>query len=192
MAKKASKLNGRKLSLTIIVGVFISIMVITLFNLLVSYAYPAPEYNKYCNNSDFSPYPTKIGLPNTAINCSYSQALQGENDRCVQDGGMTVFSYDQNGCATALAKCDYCQKDFNNATNRYNRIVFFVFAIIGFALIVSGLFVSHLLIQIIALPAGAFLVIEAAVRNFDDKLYVIITFALLIIAATYLAIKKLR
>jgi len=30
------------------------------------------------------------------------------------------------------------------------------------------------------------------VKNFDDKLYVIITFSLLIIAAIYLALKKLK
>jgi len=59
-------------------------------------------------------------------------------------------------------------------------------------LIVAGLFVHILLIQIITMPAGAFLVIEAAVKNFDDKLLVIITFSLLIIAAVYLALKKLR
>jgi hypothetical protein len=54
------------------------------------------------------------------------------------------------------------------------------------------LFSSVLLIQILALPAGAVLVIQAAVKNFDSKLMVICTFALLIVAAIYLALKKLR
>jgi len=42
------------------------------------------------------------------------------------------------------------------------------------------------------MPAGAVLVIESAMRNFDDKLAVIIVFALLIIAAVVLALKKLK
>jgi hypothetical protein len=59
-------------------------------------------------------------------------------------------------------------------------------------LIVVGLFVKPLLIQIATLPAGAVLVIEAAMKNFDNKLMVIITFSLLIATAVYLALKKLR
>jgi len=85
-----------------------------------------------------------------------------------------------------------CNKEFNDAQNAYNRRTFFIYAIVGFILIVFGLFASSLLLQIVSLPSGAFLVIEAATKNFDDKLFVIITFGLLIIAALYLAIKKLK
>lgn len=189
---KKEKVSGRKLALTILIGVFIAIMVVTLFNLLVSYAYPAPDYSKYCANSNYGPYPLKGNACPNNVNCTFSQALQDEQDKCYSSGGQPVFNYDSNGCTTTLKTCDMCQVNLQNDTKVYNRITFFVFAVIGFALIVLGLFVGNLLIQIIGLPAGAFLVIEAAVKNFDDKLYVIITFALLIIAATYLAIKKLR
>lgn len=192
MPKKKEKTNARKLALTILIGVFIAIMVITLFNLLVSYVYPGPEYEKYCTGFDYGPYPAKIGAANCNVNCTYSPGLQEEQDSCVQKRGQAIFNYDSNGCAVSLKICDMCQVEFDDAIKAYNRATFFVFAVIGFALIVLGLFISNLLIQIISLPAGAFLVIEAAVKNFDDKLYVIITFALLIIAATYLAIKKLR
>ena len=72
------------------------------------------------------------------------------------------------------------------------RKTFFIYAVVGFALIVFGLFISALLLQIVSLPAGAFLVIEAAVKNFDDKLFVIIVYGLLIVGALYLALKKLK
>lgn len=192
MPKKRVLNSGRNLALTIIVGVFIAIMVATLVNLVVSYAYEPPKYEDFCKLGDSSPYPVKTGYENCAVNCTYSPALQIEQDKCNQQRGMTVFNYDQNGCAVSLKKCDMCQIDFDNSTKEYNRITFFIYALIGFVLIVVGLFNANLLIQIITLPSGAFLVIEAAVKNFDDKLYVIITFALLIIAATYLAMKKLR
>lgn len=191
MAKK-EKLNARKLALTILIGVFIAIMVITLFNLLVGYVYEEPKYENYCNFTDVGLYPVKMGIPCVTANCTYLPALQAEQDQCVAKRGQAVFNYNVDGCAISLKRCDMCQVNFENATKGYNRNTFFVFAVIGFALIVFGLFVGSLLLQIIALPAGAFLVIEAAVKNFDDKLYVIITFALLIIAATYLALKKLR
>lgn len=193
MPKNKGLYPGRKLALTIIVGVFIAIMVATLVNLVVTYAYEPPKYENFCKNGDFGPYPTKVAYnTNCVVNCTYSPALQEEQDKCVQQRGMTIFNYDQNGCAVSLKSCDMCQINYENSTNEYNRITFFIYALIGFVLIVFGLFNVNLLIQIIALPSGAFLVIEAAVKNFDDKLYVIITFALLIIAATYLAMKKLR
>jgi ABC-type uncharacterized transport system fused permease/ATPase subunit len=188
--KSDDKVSGRKLALTILVGVFIAIMVITLFNLLVSYVYEPPAYEKYCNGT-YGLYPVKADY-NYQANCKFSQELQTEQEKCYGEMGQPVFSYDANGCAVSLKKCDLCPKEFEEAMKKYNRHTFFVFAAIGFILIVVGLFISNLLIQIITLPAGAVLVIESAVRNFDDKLYVIITFSLLIIAAVYLAIKKLR
>lgn len=188
--KEAKRVDGRKLALTIIVGVFIAIMVITLFNLLVSYVYEPPVYEKYCNGT-YGLYPVKADY-NYKADCEFSQALQAEQEKCYSELGQPVFEYGSNGCASSLKKCDYCAKDFEAATKKYNRHTFFIFAAIGFILLVAGLFIGNLLIQIIALPAGAFLVIESAVKNFDDKLYVIITFSLLIIAAIYLAIKKLK
>jgi len=192
MPGKKGDSSGRKLALTILIGVFIAIMVITLFNLLVSYFYEPPEYDKFCNFTDSSPYPVKVGYSNCAVNCTFSQVLQDEQDKCVQQRGMAIFSYDSNGCASSLKNCDMCSVNFENSMKEYNRSNFFIYALIGFALIVAGLFIHNLLIQIITLPSGAFLVIEAAVKNFDDKLYVIIVFALLIVAATYLAVKKLK
>jgi len=85
-----------------------------------------------------------------------------------------------------------CNKEFEDTMAKYNKNTFFIFAIIGFILILVGLYSSPLLIQIATMPAGAFLVIEAAVKNFQDKLLIIITFSLLIIAAVVLAIRKLK
>ena len=181
--------HGKKLALTIIVGVFISIMVITLVNLIVSYSYAAPEYNNYCNQSSYY-YPKPYVTPSTS--CQFNSALNNQADACINQRGNPVYDYDNNGCYSSIRICDFCSKDFDEAMKSYNRISFFIFAIIGFALIVLGLFIPTLLLQIIALPAGAILVIEAAVKNFDDKLAVIIVLALLVIAAVYLALKKLR
>lgn len=188
MPRKRVK-SGRNLALTIIVGIFIAIMLITLVNLIVSYVYTAPEYNAYCNQSIYSypqPYPVQ------ATNCTFNKNLNNQVNNCTSQGGMPVYGYDDNGCSTGLKLCDFCSKQFNDATAKYNRISFFIFAIIGFILIVVGLFIPTLLLQITALPAGAILVIESTVKNFDDKLSVIIVLALLVVAAIYLSLKKLR
>lgn len=191
--KGKEKLKGRNFALTIILGIFIAIMISVLFNLIVSYVYSQPEYDKFCNQTSREPYPVKFGVDTqTCMNCTYSKPLQEQVDKCYNDKGSPIFEYDNNGCTQSLKECNMCNKQLEDATKKYNRNTFFIFAVIGFVLIVVGLFVLPLLIQIASLPAGAFLVIEAAVKNFDDKLLVIITFALLIVVAVYLALKKLR
>jgi hypothetical protein len=138
-------------------------------------------------------YPVKYGVDTQSCqNCSFSKSLQEETDNCYQQGGNPIYEYDEKGCTANLKECDLCSKDFENAQKAYNRKTFFIYAVVGFVLIVIGLFVSALLLQIVSLPAGAFLVIEAAAKNFDDKLFVIIVYGLLIIAALYLALKKLK
>ncbi|MCL5018274.1 MAG: hypothetical protein M1416_00700 [Candidatus Pacearchaeota archaeon] len=189
---RKKKFSGRNLALTIIIGVFIAIMIITLFNLVVTYFYEEPQYDDFCKNIGIEPYPIKYGTSTSqCLNCTFSPSLQAQVEQCMQEGGMSVYNYNDEGCTVSLKMCDFCAKDFDNAVKTYNRNTFFIYAAIGFAMIVAGLFIGILLIQIIALPAGAFLVIEAAVKNFDDKLYIIITFSLLIVAAIYLALKKL-
>jgi len=182
--------SGTKLALTIIIGIFIAIMIITLFNLIVTYFYKVPTYNDFCNGIGASPYTG--ANPEQCANCTFSTDLQEQTNNCTEANGIAIYDYNDRGCIIDLKECNLCNQNYQNATTVYNRNTFFVYAAIGFALIVAGLFISTLLIQIIALPAGAFLVIEAAIKNFDDKLYIIITFSLLIIAAIFLALKKLK
>lgn len=193
MAKE--KLKGRRLAITILLGVFVAIMLTIFVNLLVSYVYSGPEYQKYCpQDMGFQSQIAKT-LPGTGqvtVNCSFDKQLNDVAENCSINGGQPVYDYSDKGCAISLKKCDMCNKEFNDAQERYNRKTFFIFAIIGFLLIAYGLFAGSLLLQIVALPSGAFMVIEAATKNFDDKLFVIITFGLLIAAALYLAIKKLK
>jgi len=193
--RAAKKMGGRNFALTIILGVFVAIMVASLFNLIVTYVYENPKYENYCKGTmgEVGPYPVKYGVSNEACgNCTFSPALQKATENCTMSNGIPVYSYDSKGCTSSLRECNMCNQDFENATKAYNRSTFFIYAAIGFALVVIGLFIPVLLIQIITLPAGAFLVIEAAVKNFDDKLYVIIVFTLLIVAAVMLALKKLK
>jgi hypothetical protein len=187
---KNEKSQGRNFALTIILGVFIAIMVSILFNLVVSYVYESPKYEDFCKINN-QPYPTKLGL-DVGVNCSYNQVLQEQSDKCYLERGMPVYNYDSGGCTISLKDCDMCGKNWDDAIAEYNKRTFFIFALIGFVLIVVGLYVSPLLVQIATLPSGAVLVIEAAIKNFDDKLMVIIIFALLIIAAIVLALRKLK
>ena len=184
-------LKGRNFALTIILGVFIAIMLTILINLTVSYVYPGPEYETFCKGALASgalPYSGEV----KGTNCIFNKAVQDQAQSCINDGNTPIYEYDNSGCIISLKDCNDCQRRYDDAMKAYNRVTFFVFALVGFVMIVIGLFVSPLLIQLSLLPAGAFLVIEAAAKNFDSKLMVIVVFALLIVAAVYLALKKLR
>jgi len=193
MAKKVR--TGRTLALIIILGAFIAAMVISLSNLTVDYAYERPVYEKFCNTASYlnGPYGTQAikAQARTGCICNYSQQIQDQETSCISSQGTPVYDYYETGCVKSVKSCDMCQKNLDDATKKYNHNVFFIFAIIGFLMIAVGLFLESLLLQIILLPAGAWLVIQGSVGNFDEKLSVIICFALLIIAAVYLAMKKL-
>ena len=91
--KSKKKMSGRNFALTIILGVFIAIMVITLFNLVVSYAYEPPKYEDYCGGAErTAPYPVKYGVGNEQCgNCTFSPALQAQTDACAQQNGIAVY-----------------------------------------------------------------------------------------------------
>lgn len=183
-------LTGRNFALTILLGIFIAIMLTVLVNLIVDYAYPGPQYDTFCKGAMAysGPYTGEI----KGTSCSFNKSVQDSAEVCMGNGNTPIYEYDNNGCVVSLKDCNDCQKRYDNNMKAYNRVVFFVFAAIGFVLIASGLFVAPLLLQLALLPSGAILVIEAAIRNFDSKLMVIIVFALLIATAIYLALKKLR
>ena len=146
MAKKV-KTAGRTLALTIIIGVFVSAMVISLSNLTVDYIYERPRYENFCNNTweqYFSPAaksPTFSGC-----GCNYSTALQAQEAECTSNRGMPVYDYYENGCVKSVKACDMCQKNFEDSMKKYNHNVFFVFAAIGFVMIAIGLFLPSLLL----------------------------------------------
>jgi len=188
---KKRKSGARTLALTIILGAFISIMVISLANLTVDYFYEGPVYEKYCNTSLYGEPYSSPAVKSTGCNCNYTQDIRDQESSCTSRQGLPTYDYWDNGCIKSVKDCDLCQKSYNDDMKIYNHNVFFIFAIIGFIMIAIGLFLNPLLLQIILLPAGAWLVIEGSLNNFDEKLSVIIAFALLIIAAVYLAMKKL-
>ena len=122
------KLSGRNFALTIIIGVFIAIMVITLFNLLVSYVYEPPEYQNFCKGVEGrGSYPVKYGISNEVCgNCTFSKTLQEQTEKCVQENGIAIYDYDEKGCTSILKECDMCNKNFEDSMKAYNRNTFFI------------------------------------------------------------------
>jgi hypothetical protein len=73
------------------------------------------------------------------------------------------------------AGVDECQEKNNSKREPYNQIKYYIFATIGFILLLIGLFHKENMIQITGLATGGILVFEGIVINLENKLVVFIS-----------------
>lgn len=72
-----------------------------------------------------------------------------------------------------------CNEEYHAAQKPYNQYRYYIFAGIGFLLLIVGLFAKENLVQLTGLAAGGILVAEGIVINLENK--VIVFFSLLAI-----------
>lgn len=74
--------------------------------------------------------------------------------------------------------CDFytkCQAEYERATKPYDQKRFYLFSVVGFILLLVGLFARENLFQITGLATGGILVIQSIVFNLQNKLAVFLT-----------------
>ena len=109
--------------------------------------YSSPKYEDFCKNNYFrEPTPPKI---NGQVNCTDTWQSKEVQD-CSANKGNPEFKQDSNSC-DVFDKCNYCNKEFDEFNNKYQRNVFIITAIIGIIAIVFGLYFG------IEFMAGGFL-----------------------------------
>jgi len=72
-------------------------------------------------------------------------------------------------------KYDKCQDEYEEARKPYNQIRYYVFAGLGFILLLVGLFAKENLIQLTGLATGGILVTQGIVMNFENKTIVFVS-----------------
>jgi hypothetical protein len=176
MAKKKSSLN--KIALSILISIILTVIIVSLVNVGLSIFIERPDYNDYCGEFktqeviDSQESCEAIGGKWNPEGKSYS------NDRLVDEPAMI------NG---------YCDRDFEcreeleEAEDDYDQIRYYVFALVGFTLLLVGLFSKEILIQITGLASGGILVFEGIVTNFDNKIVTFISLLLIFIVFGVLA-----
>jgi len=90
---------------------------------------------------------------------------------------------------------DECNTAYENAMKPYNQMRFYIFAPIGFVLLLVGLLLSENLIRITGLATGAILVMEGVATNFQDKNAVFVTLLVILVVFGIIAwrmIKKMK
>jgi len=118
----------------IVLGFGIFIVFLFLLHNGIRAFYPAPDYNTFCNSTTL--YPQKI--PAVDVNCTLPSSLSIQQEQCYSDRGQPVYSYNEQNCITGLKECNYCQKNFDDASKSYNRIVFIIALIVGIIALLTG------------------------------------------------------
>ncbi|MBD3252231.1 hypothetical protein GF386_00690 [Candidatus Pacearchaeota archaeon] len=160
-----------KLALTIIVSVILTIILVSLVNVGISIFYDSPEYNDFCGEVRPSP----VMKENETIVCAQ------DVKECPD--GTTVSRDPARNCEFPPCKSEFqtCQEEYDKARESYNQVRFYILAVIGFALLLVGLFSPELLFQITGLATGGILVTEGIVTNFENKVVVFISLLLILV-----------
>ncbi|MEM2131369.1 MAG: hypothetical protein QXM96_00985 [Candidatus Woesearchaeota archaeon] len=143
----------------------IVLAILVLFSSFVMFSieaiYPRPDYNTFCNNTF---YDTTLPYEKNQENCTFDYKKEQE---CFKNQGIAKYDFDENGCKY-VSECDYCQKDFNEATKKYNLTLFYVLALIGVIAIIFGIYYKIEFIGTGFMLSGIFLLFYGTTQTFND------------------------
>jgi hypothetical protein len=123
----------RKIGIILAIAVLYSIFTFATINAV----YPQPEYNDYCKPyMDSRPY-TNVKDPSTCP--TVKGPTEAEIESCGTDEGMISWTYDEYGCSKAY-KCDYCQRDLNNANEKHYFVLFIISSIFALIALLLGMY----------------------------------------------------
>lgn len=127
----------RRVAIIFVIAVLYAIFV----NAFIDAVYQAPKYEDYCKQRFFPEKPIPAAIDRANIKCpNYKEPTQSELDKCAEDKGFPEYKYDANGCAVEYKGCNFCQRDFDNANQKYNFIFFIISSILAVIAICIGLF----------------------------------------------------
>lgn len=164
-----------KLALSILISIILTIIIVSTVNVGTSLFLNEPDYGRFCNMSKTIPIETEN------LTMQICEANNGtwtpQNIQCIK-------------APCPQGYCDFyqkCQEEYNNAQKPYNQQRFYIFAGLGFILLLVGLFFRENLIQITGLATGGILVFEGIIMNLQNKLVVFIALIAILIIFGVLA-----
>ena len=161
--------------------------------LLVDALYVEPKYEDFCKLSERyypKPYPPTQECP------GYNLTVQERTliDQCFDAKGMPDYNLDEKGCQTSFKECNYCQRDFDQALQKYNRNVFYIVTPLGLIAIILGLFIGLEVVGSGMMFGGILLMAYGTMRYFSNmsKLMRVVVIGIELVLLIIISIKKLR
>jgi len=147
----------------VMLGLGVGILLALFVGYLIDAIYSSPEYDDYCNNNRF--YFPEPRVKNPDI-CNYAYDIPFR-EKCMNEQGMIQQEYDENGCVIEET-CNYCEKEYEAASEKYNRNLFYICAPIALLLIILGLYLPVSIDAIAGgtLLAGIITMIQITIRVF--------------------------
>jgi hypothetical protein len=169
-----------KLALSILISIILTAILVTTVNVGTNLFLDAPEYTDFCNYSKSIP----IDTDNLTMQIceQYNGTWTPQNIQCIK-------------APCPQGYCDFyqkCQQEYENALKPYNQFRFYIFAGLGFILLIIGLFAVENLIQITGLATGGILVLEGIAQNWQDKLVVFLSLLAILVIFGILALRVIR
>ena len=125
----------RRVAIIFVIAVLYAIFV----NALIGAVYPAPKYDDFCTSKYYPERPYTVPVKEGFSCPNYTAPKQEDLDQCAEDKGMPEYTYDANGCPTAYKGCNFCQRDYDQANQKYNYIYFIFSSVLALIAIGVGL-----------------------------------------------------
>jgi len=176
----------KKVMLSLGVGILSALFI----GFLIDAIYPGPEYTDYCGRQFETPAIAKQVTTQGLCNYTYDTAFIAN---CTNGSGMIRDEYDAHGCIVKET-CDYCEKEFLEVSERYNRNLFYITAPIGLVLILIGLYLPGSIDAIAggSLLGGILTMIQITMRIFGNlsKWPRVVLLGLELVIVVWIGIKK--
>ena len=124
----------RRVAIIFVIAVLYAIFV----NAFIGAFYTAPKYDDFCKSRFYpeKPYPAAVERKDCP---KYKEPTQEELDKCAADKGYPDYRYDAFSCPVEYKGCNFCQRDFDNANQKYNFMYFIFSSILAVIAIGVGL-----------------------------------------------------
>ena len=176
----------KKVMLSLGVGILAALFI----GFLVEAIYSSPDYYDYCKRQFDLPEP-QVKNPELC-NYNYDPPFR---TKCVDEQGMIRQEYDSKGCVIKET-CDYCEQEFQTASEKYNKNLFYISAPIGLLLIILGLYLPASIDAIAGgiLLGGILTMIQITMRVFGNlgKWPRVILLGLELVLVIWIGIKKVH
>lgn len=172
---------ANKLALSIIISIILTIILVSTVNVGTSLFLKEPKYEDYCNYSKTVPIETYDNITRDVCEAN-NGTWTPQNVQCFK-------------APCPQGYCDFyqkCNQAYSDAQKPYNQFRFYIFAGLGFLLLLIGLFAFENLIQITGLATGGILVFEGIVTNLENKLVVFISLILILVIFGVLAYRVIN
>lgn len=183
MVKKFKK-KRNTVWLTILISIILTVILVSLVNVGISLFLAEPSRDEYFNYSEINAFQSKENM--TKEFCENNKGVWYESSYC-NDEKCVDFARE--------GSCDFYtkpQKEYDEAVRPFEQKKFFIFIILGFSLLILGLFHKELLIQITGLSTGGIFVFESVIINLGNKLAVFLALLGVLVIFGILAYRVVR